>query len=36
LVAPTPAAGQIIARLRAGEAEKVFRIQVSVDPGEPR
>ena len=35
LVAPAPAAGQIIARLRAGEDEKVFRIQVSVNPAEP-
>jgi hypothetical protein len=32
LVAPAPATGQIIARLRAGESEKVFRIHVLVDP----
>jgi hypothetical protein len=35
LVAPAPAAGQIIARLKAGDSEKVFRIQVSVKSGEP-
>lgn len=34
LVAPAPAAGQIIARLTAGDSEKVFRIQVSVNSGE--
>jgi hypothetical protein len=35
LVAPAPATGQIIARLTAGDREKVFRIQVTVIPGEP-
>jgi hypothetical protein len=32
LVAPAPAAGQIIARLKHGRSEKVFRIHVSADP----
>jgi hypothetical protein len=36
LLAPAPAAGQIIARLKAGDSEKVFRIHVTVDPDEPR
>jgi hypothetical protein len=36
LVAPAPAAGQIIARLKAGDREKVFRIHVTVNPGESR
>jgi hypothetical protein len=34
LVAPTPTVGQIIARLEAGDGEKVFRIQVSVNPAD--
>jgi hypothetical protein len=36
LIAPAPVAGQIIARLKAGDSEKVFRIHVTVDPDEPR
>jgi hypothetical protein len=36
LIAPTPAAGQVIARLEAGESEKVFRIHVTVNPDELR
>jgi hypothetical protein len=36
LIAPAPAAGQIIARLKAGDSEKIFRIHVTVNPGEPR
>ena len=36
LVAPAPATGQIIARLKAAESEKVFRIHVTVNPSETR
>jgi hypothetical protein len=36
LVAPAPVSGQVIARLKAGDSEKVFRIHVSVDPVESR
>lgn len=32
LIAPAPVAGQIIARLDAGNREKVFRIHVTVNP----
>ena len=36
LVAPAPMTGQVIARLRASDREKVFRIHVSVNPSESR
>ena len=36
LVAPAPATGQIIARLKADESEKVFRIHVTVNPSDTR